>query len=309
MNSHTLSLILATGIIGVFSLFATNPALGIEPPPDNAKPPAELENRAEEPDNIAAKLPFIGVVTAVLPEMVADHVNLKPGTGIIVQTVMPKSPAELAGIKTNDIILKINETDVNDPETFSAEIRSMKIGDKLKLKAIQKGKPADLEATLAERPANAFADFQNRELLLDGNQNGQALELNLGGIIEGALGIDGIEEMIIPDILADERLQKMLRGRKGAAPEDAPQIQPGAENNFQLNAQSTIRMMDDKGSVEFKSIGESTEVTVRDKANKIVWSGPWDTDQDKAAAPDDVRPRIDRLNLKNGGGLKFQFGR
>ena len=99
----------------------------------------------------------------------------------------------------------------------------------------------------------------------------------------------------------------MLRKRMNDALQDAPQIQPAPGKNFQFLKHSTIRMMDDKGSVEIKSTGEATEVTVRDKANEIIWSGPWDTEQDKAAAPDEVRERIEKRNI--GGGLKLQFNR
>jgi membrane-associated protease RseP (regulator of RpoE activity) len=240
--------------------------------------------------------------------MVADHLNLKAGTGVIVRTVSPDSPAEKSGIKVNDIILNINETAVNDPEAFRAEISSHKIGDKLKLKTIQKGKPKDLEITLAERPANAFADAPDAARLRD------AIQLNLGGLLGGALGDiqgqDGPKGLeIIPQQLelGDERL-KMLRKQLRDAMEAGPKIQP-EPGNIQLQQQSTIRMMDGEGSIEFKSVGKNSEVTVRDKANEIVWSGPWDTPQDKAAAPDDIRNRIERLNINNGGGggLKFEF--
>jgi serine protease Do len=298
---------LTTSFIGVVSLFAANTLSAIEPAPDNAKPPAELEGRVEKPNDGEVKMPFIGVVTAALPEMVGDHLNLKAGTGVIVRTVSPESPAEKSGIKVNDVILNINETAVNDPEAFRAEIRSHKVGDKLKLKTIQKGKPKDLEVTLGERPANAFADVQDAEQLRD------VIELNLGGLLGGALGgiqgQDGAEGLeIIPQQLelGDERL-KMLRKQMRDAMEVVPKIQP-EPGNIQLQQQSTIRMMDGEGSVEFKSVGKNSEVTVRDKANEIVWSGPWDTPQDKAAAPDDIRNRIERLNINNGGGgLKFEF--
>ncbi|MFN5869573.1 MAG: S1C family serine protease, partial [Akkermansiaceae bacterium] len=228
--------ILTTSFIGVFSFFAAYNLTAIEPAPENAKPPAELEDRVEKPNEAEAKMPFMGVVTAILPEMVADHLNLKAGTGVIVRTVSPDSPAEKSGIKVNDIILNINETAVNDPEAFRAEISSHKIGDKLKLKTIQKGKPKDLEITLAERPANAFADAPDAARLRD------AIQLNLGGLLGGALGDiqgqDGPEGLeIIPQQLelGDERLKmlrKQLRELRDAM-EAGPKIQP-EPGNIQL---------------------------------------------------------------------------
>ncbi|MFN9027433.1 MAG: hypothetical protein ACK5VX_14690, partial [Akkermansiaceae bacterium] len=172
----------------------------------------------------------------------------------------------------------------------------------------QNGTRKALGVTLVERPANAFADVQDAEQLRD------VIELNLGGLLGDALGgiqgQDGAEGLeIIPQQLelGDERL-KMLRKQMRDAMEVVPKIQP-EPGNIQLQQQSTIRMMDGEGSVEFKSVGKNSEVTVRDKANEIVWSGPWDTPQDKAAAPDDIRNRIERLNINNGGGggLKFEF--
>lgn len=306
-QSHTLTPILSAGVCGVFSLFASHAALAIEPPPDNAKPPKALVDGAEKIEEVEAKLPFIGVVTASLPEMVADHVNLEPGIGIIIRTVMPKSPADQAGLKVNDIILNINETAVNDPEAFSAKIRSLKVGDKLKLKTIQKGKPTALEVTLAERPADAIANLPNQEPLLEGVPGEQAQRLR--DLIEGNIGELDIEEMIIPDLLADEKL-KMLMERMNGALGEAPKILPRpAGPNIQLQQKSTIRMMDDQGAIEISSVGENTEVTVRDAANKIIWSGPWDTEQDKAAAPDEIRLRIDKINVNRGGGIQLRFGR
>lgn len=308
MNTHAPSRIITASIFGAFSLIASQSALAIEPPPDNAKPPEALVDEAAKIDKVPAKLPFIGVVTASLPEMVADHVNLEPGIGVIIRTVMPKSPADLTGLKVNDIILNINDTAVNDPEAFSEKIRSLKIGEKIKLKTIQKGKSTNLEVTLAERPADAIAGEPDQEPLLEGIQGNQAqllrdlIERNLG-----ALGEGGIEEMIIPDLLADERF-KLLRERMNGELDVAPRIQlePG---NLQFQGQATMRMMDEQGSIEIKSNGDNKEVTVRDQANKVIWSGPWDTDQDKAAAPDEIRNRIEKLNIQRGGGLRFELKR
>jgi hypothetical protein len=309
-KTHTRSPILAFGAVGVFCLLGGNNGLAIEPAPDNSKPPAALLDEAGKIDQAEAKLPFIGVVTASLPEMVADHVNLKHGIGIIVRTVMPESPADLAGLKPNDIILKVNDTAVNEPETFSAKIRSFKIGDKLSLKTIQKGAPTEVAVTLAERPAEAVANLPDQEpLLLEGVPDGQARRLK--DLIErnlGQLGENGLEEMLVPDPRVNEQLQ-MLRERMNQAMGGEQKINPEQAPDLQFQQKSTIRMMDHEGSVEIKSSGENAEVVVRDKANEIVWSGPWDTEQDKAAAPDDIRQRIEKLNIQKGKGFSLRLGR
>jgi hypothetical protein len=302
MQTHSLSPILTLSIIGAFAWCASDNALAIEPQPDNANPPAELDIRIENIQEAEAKIPFIGVVTVSLPEMVADHLKLKHGTGIIVRTVLPDSPADLSGIKVNDIILSINDAAINDPETFSTKIRDFKVGDKLKLKAIQKGTPSEIEVTLGERPIDQLAGPQKLEPLLDGIPDADAERLR--DLIErnlGALGQNGFREMPIPDALADGKLQE-IQERMRRALEQAPD----GDKNFQFKAQSTVRMMDGDGSIEIKSNGDDKEVTVRDQKNEIVWSGPWDTEQDKAAAPDNIRERIEKVNGQ-GGGFQLRF--
>ena len=96
-----------------------------------------------------------------------------------------------------------------------------------------------------------------------------------------------------------ERLNQAMGGEKKINPEQAP--------NLQFHRKNTIR--DHEGSVEIKSSGENAEVVVRNKANEIVWSGPWDTEQDKAAAPDNIRERIEKLNIQMGKGFSLRLGR
>ena len=68
--------------------------------------------------------------------------------------------------------------------------------------------------------------------------------------------------------------------------------------------------MDDQGSVEVKTTDDSKEVTISDQNGKVTWSGPWDTAQDQAAAPEEIRKRVESLNLStkiSGGGLHMNL--
>ncbi len=56
-----------------------------------------------------------------------------------------------------------------------------------------------------------------------------------------------------------------------------------------------FKMRDNDGSVEVTGEVEGREVTVWDLSNKIIYEGPWVTPQDKAAPPDNMRRRIERV--------------
>lgn len=306
-----LTLITATGVISGLSLGPFNVAQAIEPPPDDAQPPAALreDDGAElSPAVKQESSPFIGLATATLPGMVAEHLDIEAGTGVIIRTVCPDSPAEKAGLSVNDIILKIDGAEVGNPEAVASAIRDHKVGDRLSVDLIHKGKPSKVEVKLGERPADLTAQI-GQEPLMEGIPEDHADRLR--GLIEqnlGAFGNGGPNGAVFPDAqfentfrLMRERMNKAL----GEAPEDAAEAGKG----IQFQQSSTIRMMDNDGSIEIKSSGDSTEVTIRDTDNGIVWTGPWDTEQDKAAAPADIRERVEKINGGAGKGFTFRFGK
>lgn len=301
--------IYVSGALGGITLTT---ALGIEPLPENVVPPSAILERAgkqnsvapEDPENL--NVPFIGLSTAALPEMVAAHVGLEPNSALIVRMVMPGSPASKAGLSENDIILKIGDELVTQPEQLTSAILSRNVGERVDLSLIHKGKLSKVSVTLEARPAE-LAMNQGAEPMLDGLPKAHADRLR--GLIErnlnnfgGIAGIQGDEGQLR---MMREQMERALRNRseKNGVRENGIQGNSGFE--FQQN--STVRMMDGQGSVEIKSSGGSTEVTVLDQSRNILWSGPWDTTEDKAAAPDDIRARIESVHPGNANGRGFQF--
>ena len=301
-----LSIISAGGLIGGLSIIQT--ARAIEPPPESATPPAALLQEEIAPDKTADNSPFVGVATVGVPDMVADHLGLTDGSGVIIRTVCPDSPAEKAGLSVNDIIVNLDGKAVADPEAFSAAIRNHKVGDHLKIDLIHKGNPAKVEVTLTGRPMDATAQL-DAEPLLDGIPKIHADRLR--GLIEqnlGAFGRGG--QGAIPDQQFEDTFRQMRERMNRAFGEQAnpnPTLGGGGGLSFQQN--STIRLMDSEGSVEINSSEGDTEVKVRGKDNSIVWSGPWNTEENKASAPKDIRERIDKINSVAGTGFSFRFGK
>ena len=290
----------------VFCPFALLPA--IEPPPENVKPPAALLGQEPAGRVAASKLPFIGLSTAPIPEIVAEHLGIGTDSGVIVRTVCPDSPAVEAGLAVNDIILSINGTPVADPDGFSEKIRAHKAGDKLEIDLIRKGKPDKAQVMLTERPEE-LSEYLEAEPFLEGLPRAQADRLR--GLMEQNQQGFGADHLgILPDQHFENTLRKMREQMNRALEEEIPPITQGEDGGVRFQQNSTIRLMDNEGSVEIKSSNGDTQVTVRDTANNAVWQGPWNTDKDKEAAPQDVRERIDRVNAgsANGKGFTFRFG-
>jgi membrane-associated protease RseP (regulator of RpoE activity) len=296
-------------LIGCIAFCPLAPLPAIEPPPEDAKPPAALLGEERAGTEPASKLPFLGLSTAVIPDMVAEHLGIDTDSGVIIRTVCPDSPAVEAGLAVNDIILTVNGTRVTDPSLFSEKIRAFKAGDKLEIELIRKGKPDKAHVTLTERPAELGGHLES-EPFLGGLPKAQADRLR--GLMQQNLQGFGADQLgILPDQPFDNTFRRMREQMNRALELEVPPITQGEDGGVRFQQNSTIRLMDNEGSIEIKSSNGDTRVTVRDTANNAIWQGPWNSDKEKEAAPKDIRERIDRVNVgsANGKGFTFRFGK
>lgn len=57
----------------------------------------------------------VGVQLQTIPDGLRPRLNLEPGSGMLVASVLEGKPAALAGVRENDILLKVNGTPVDEP--------------------------------------------------------------------------------------------------------------------------------------------------------------------------------------------------
>ena len=83
--------------------------------------------------------PFIGVALQDLTKDLAEYFKLKEAKGAIIADVVSGSPAEKAGLKRGDVILKINDTEINNSINVSNIVSKSKVNDKLVMLILRNG--------------------------------------------------------------------------------------------------------------------------------------------------------------------------
>lgn len=73
------------------------------------------------------------------------------GPGVKVEAVVPGSPAERAGVKPGDVLLKLDGTDVASLRDYSERLKAARPGQTVRATFRRDGKEIDLDVTLAER--------------------------------------------------------------------------------------------------------------------------------------------------------------
>ncbi|MFA5995817.1 MAG: trypsin-like peptidase domain-containing protein [Patescibacteria group bacterium] len=103
--------------------------------------------------------PYLGVRYLEINDSVQEKNQLSVNYGVLVTSsandelaVIPGSPADKAGIQTNDIILEIDGKKLDENTSLSSYISQKNISDKVTLKILHKGEEKDIEVTLEKRP-------------------------------------------------------------------------------------------------------------------------------------------------------------
>jgi len=95
---------------------------------------------------------WLGVyIQEVTPE-IAKQFDLTEAKGVLVGDVIEDSPAEEAGIKRGDIIVKVNDEEVNSPGELQDKIRDIDIGEKANIGIMRDGKVIRFIVKIGEMP-------------------------------------------------------------------------------------------------------------------------------------------------------------
>jgi putative serine protease PepD len=97
---------------------------------------------------------YVGISTETVDENLAAQFGLPMKSGALVRFVSPGAPAEAAGIKRGDVVVKIGDTRITGVADVFAAIREQKAGDTVAFELVRSGQPITVSVTLGSDAAN-----------------------------------------------------------------------------------------------------------------------------------------------------------
>lgn len=105
----------------------------------------------------------IGVQLQDLTPEIAQAMDLKEGVrGALIAQVVKGAPADKAGFKTGDVVVRVGDKPVNSAADLRNAIGLQRIGDNLKIEVLRKGETLTLTPTIGNN-LQAFADVEGPE--------------------------------------------------------------------------------------------------------------------------------------------------
>jgi C-terminal processing protease CtpA/Prc len=102
---------------------------------------------------------WLGVYTQAIDEDLQEAFNLDADEGLVIVDVVDDSPAEDAGLRRKDIIVKINGESISDSKALVKYVGGLEIGDEAEVVVLRKGKEKTITVEVGERPERDWVGF------------------------------------------------------------------------------------------------------------------------------------------------------
>jgi S1-C subfamily serine protease len=94
----------------------------------------------------------IGMQPVALPEALSRKLGLDRHGGLIVLSLAPQGPAELAGVLVGDILIELAGRPLQDMDDLHAALSGDRIGERIRVGLVRGGERVESAITLGERP-------------------------------------------------------------------------------------------------------------------------------------------------------------
>lgn len=172
---------------------------------------------------------FLGVVAELAGPVVRYQLGLPEGVGLVVGAVMPDSPAAKAGLRQYDILHKLDDQLLLNPDQLRTLVQMHKAGEEVKLTLFRKAKSEVVPVTMTQRKVES-GEFNIR----------------LAPGMPGGMGMTGMGgRMIMPREGGPGPMPGCpgMRGGPGQNPMPGGPAMPGGPGQGQMPGGPGMRMM------------------------------------------------------------------
>jgi hypothetical protein len=313
--------IMKTKLVPLIAALGLLPIAGFTQPPPNPpnppNPPGQPPDRHDDRHERMPKVPvtYLGVETSEVPRVLSEQLGLAKGFGLVVDYVVPDSPATAAGVQQNDIIKMLNDQILTDPEQLAKLVRSYGEGTSITLTVLRKGQELKITVKLAKKevPQRSefgpgrhwrsmgdydFGDFGMNDL----RGRMRDLKKQLGDEREGMIHDAVVKAQREAMRARDEGLRAAEEGRRIAEEvrrAGRVKITRSVENGLQTTnidiGKAQIVFSDGKGELRIEKIDGKKVLTAKDPQGLLLFSGPVESKEDLDKVPAEVRQRYEKL--------------
>jgi serine protease Do len=224
---------------------------------------------------------WLGLTASQPPAALRHQLKLPEGTGLVVDFIQPKSPADQAGLKQYDLLTKLNEQILINAEQLAVLVRTFKPKEEIRLTYFREGQEHTDPVTLVEHDLPPLEEMQFQFFNgLGGRTNSfQPPVRPFGGGEQGAGGGFG---------------GSGFGGGGGGFGGGA--LVPATPDRNYGQVEHSITWMDGRQQITVNTDEDRKTITVTDnRTKKIIYKGPLDATDQQKSLPPETRGAIERV--------------
>ena len=246
-----------------------------------------------------ATVAYLGLHTEPLSRGASHQLDFPAGIYLEVIHVGEGSPAEKAGVQIFDILQKMDDQILVNPEQFKQLVWLRKPGDMISLEVIRKRSPLLLTATLdkterkKQHPRTLGADPFGNSPFFDDSFMGNSrirdlLEREFGQAFSGNLFRSPMPSFSHGDFLPSP---------PGS---HSPVHQPGADiQSFSYSSSENQKVVsDEEGTLHYTEKDGQKFLRATDPSGKLLFEGPVNTEEDRQKLPTGLLPGLLEIERK-----------
>lgn len=278
---------------------------------------------------------YLGVVTSPLPPELSAQLGLAEGFGLLVNEVLPESPATQAGVQKWDVLTRFNDQQLVSAEQFATLVRAEAKDAEAALTLTRKAQEQKLTIKVGEklmperRPMPGGGDWARdmdrwkgpssdptrrfQERMKDYGEKMRDYEKRLKEFQERAKDWqknptgdmpqlpppppppDASTTPQMPPVPPSDLLREVKPG--GQAEIRRLQPQGGVVYN---TANAKFLMKDEQGEIEISNMDGKRVLVAKNAQGETIFDGPIETEEQRAALPESIREKIKRIDVRAG---------
>ena len=140
---------------------------------------------------------WLGVLIQEISQEIADSLGMKSVKGALVSSATEGGPAQKAGVKTGDVILKFNGIDIDTMKELPKVVAGTPVGKSVPLVILRNGKTITLNVVLGELE---LAEKENLITKSNGNKNSKSKTFEKLGFVAEELSNSNIDKFKLKKI-------------------------------------------------------------------------------------------------------------
>ena len=140
---------------------------------------------------------WLGVLIQEISQEIADSLGMKSVKGALVSSATEGGPAQKAGVKTGDVILKFNDINIDTMKELPKVVAGTPVGKSVPLVILRNGKTITLNVVLGELE---LAEKENLITKTNGNKNSKSKTFEKLGFVAEELSRSNIDKFKLKKI-------------------------------------------------------------------------------------------------------------